>query len=329
MNLRAQAITHSASTDEVYHIYSEQGKRILYDKLITGEHKERWLRSSANEFGRLMQGVGRHSRKLTDCVQGTDTMRIIRKHQVPTGKAITYGNFVCDYRPLKQEKWRTRLTVGGDKLSYDEDATAPSSQMTEAKLLFNSVISDHKKTGAQFATADIKNFYLNNPLRHFQYMKIHRDKIPPEIQNEYNTADLADNNGYVYFEIRKGMYGLKEAGLVAWKELVHHLKQYGYEPMRLTTGMWKHRTKPTLFVLTVDDFRIKYCSNRDLHHLLQALKDKYTITVDTEGTQYCGMTLEWHYNNGYVDVSMPGYVKEALHQLQHHAPTKPVHAPHQ
>ena len=99
--------------------------------------------------------------------------------------------------------------------------------------------------------------------------------------------------------------------------------------MRLTTGMWKHRTKPTLFVLTVDDFGIKYCSNRDLHHLLQALKDKYTITVDTEGTQYCGMTLEWHYNNGYVDVSMPGYVKEALHQLQHHAPTKPVHAPHQ
>ena len=294
-----------------------------------GEHKERWLTSSANEFGRLMQGVGMHSRKLADYVQGTDTMRIIRKNQVPKGKAVTYGNFVCDYRPLKQEKWRTRLTVGGDKLSYDEDATAPSSQMTEAKLLFNSVISDHKRTRAQFATADIKNFYLNNPLSYFQYMKIHSDKIPPEIQNEYNTADLADTNGYIYFEIRKGMYGLKEAGIVAWKELVHHLKQYGYEPMRLTTGMWKHRTKPTLFFLTVDDFGIKYCSNRDLHHLLQALKGKYTITVDTEGTQYCGMTLEWHYDKGYVDVSMPGYVNEALHQLQHRAPSKPVHALHQ
>ena len=41
------------------------------------------------------------------------------------------------------------------------------------------------------------------------------------------------------------------------------------------------------------------------------------------------MTLEWHYNNGYVDISMPEHVKEALHQLQHRAPKKPVHAAHQ
>jgi len=41
------------------------------------------------------------------------------------------------------------------------------------------------------------------------------------------------------------------------------------------------------------------------------------------------MTLEWHYDKGCLDVSMPGYVKEALHQLQHRAPSKPVHAPHQ
>ena len=100
LSLRAQTITYSAIIEEVYHIYFEHGKRISYDKLIMGEHKERWLTSSANEFGRLMQGVGLHSRKITDCVQGTDTMRIIRKHQLPKGKAVTYGNFVCDYRLL-------------------------------------------------------------------------------------------------------------------------------------------------------------------------------------------------------------------------------------
>lgn len=90
---------------------------------------------------------------------------------------------------------------GVDRLTYEEDATAPSSQMTEAKLLFNSVISDHKCTGARFATADIKNFYLNNPLRHFQYMKIHSAKIPPEIHREYDTGKMMDDNGYVHFEI--------------------------------------------------------------------------------------------------------------------------------
>jgi len=207
LSLRAQTITHVAQEEGSYHIYSDHGNRVSCDKLITGERKERWLKSSANEFGCLMQGVGKHSRALTDCVQGTDTMRIIRKQQVPTGKPVTYGNFVCDYRPLKEEKWRTRLTVGGDKLTYAEDATAPSSHMTEAQLLFNSIISDYKRTGAQFTTAVVKTFYLNNPLHHFQYMKIYIDKMPPEIQHEYNTADLADANGYVYFEMRKGMHG--------------------------------------------------------------------------------------------------------------------------
>lgn len=124
------------------------------------------------------------------------------------------------------------------------------------------------------------------------------------------------------------MYGLKEAGIIAWKELVHHLKNYGYEPMRLTTGMWRHKTKPTIFTLTVDDFGIKFCSDSDLQHLLNALTDRYNITVDHNGSQYCGMTLEWHYEHGYVDVSMPGCVKEALHQLQHPQPQKPVHSPH-
>jgi hypothetical protein len=313
---------------QLYHIFAENGKKISYEKLLQGEHKERWNHSAANEFGRLMQGVGKNTRPPHKCVAGTDTMRIVQKQDIPNGKAVTYGNFVCDHRPLKEEEWRTRLTVGGDRLTYAEDATAPASQMTEAKLLFNSVISDHKTTGAQFATADIKNFYLNNPLRHFQYMKIHKSKIPKEIQDEYNTHTMEDETGHIYFEIRKGMYGLKEAGIVAWQALVRHLGQYGYEPMRLTTGMWRHKTRRTIFTLTVDDFGIKYNSQDDLNHLLNALRDKYIITVDMTGSQYCGMTLEWDYENQWVDVSMPNYVRDALKQLQHPTPLKPVHAPH-
>lgn len=313
---------------KMFHIYSEEGKRISYDKLIKGEDKERWLRSSANEFGRLMRGVGKHSRAPHECVAGTDTMRIVKKTDIPKEKPITYGNFVCDYRPLKEEQWRTRLTVGGDKLTYDGDVTAPASQLTEAKLLFNSTISDHKRYGARFATADIKNFYLNNPLQQYQYMKIHQNRIPSEIWKEYEMDQYCDDNGYVYFEIRKGMYGLKEAGIVAWLELVAHMKKHGYEPMRLTTGMWRHTTRKTIFTLTVDDFGIKYCNNDDLQHLLQTLRQKYTITVDMTGSQYCGLTLDWNYDKGYVDIHIPKYIKEALHQLQHKTPNKPVHAPH-
>jgi hypothetical protein len=38
--------------------------------------------------------------------------------------------------------------------------------------------------------------------------------------------------------------------------------------------------------------------------------------------------LEWDYNNKTVDLSMPGYIKAALHNYQHPATTRPEHAPH-
>jgi hypothetical protein len=38
--------------------------------------------------------------------------------------------------------------------------------------------------------------------------------------------------------------------------------------------------------------------------------------------------LEWDYDNKTVDLSMPGYIKAALHKYQYPAPTRPKHAPH-
>jgi hypothetical protein len=38
--------------------------------------------------------------------------------------------------------------------------------------------------------------------------------------------------------------------------------------------------------------------------------------------------LDWDYKNRKVDLSMPGYIKAALHKYQHPAPARPEHAPH-
>jgi hypothetical protein len=38
--------------------------------------------------------------------------------------------------------------------------------------------------------------------------------------------------------------------------------------------------------------------------------------------------LDWDYKNRTVDLSMPGYIKAALHKYQHPAPTCPKRAPH-
>jgi hypothetical protein len=47
------------------------------------------------------------------------------------------------------------------------------------------------------------------------------------------------------------------------------------------------------------------------------------------GSAYCSLKLNWDYIKGIVDLSMPRYIKIALHKYQHPAPTRPEHAPHQ
>jgi hypothetical protein len=127
--------------------------------------------------------------------------------------------------------------------------------------------------------------------------------------------------------IKKGMYGLKQAALLAYNNLVTNLAQYGYCPIPHTIGLCQHDTKQTKFCLCVNDFGIKYYNDNDRDHLLNALRDHYTITVDTTGKKFCGLTFDWNYKQGYVDVSMPDYIPKVLKKFQHSPPTKPQHCP--
>jgi len=70
---------------------------------------------------------------------------------------------VCDYRPLKDEPYHVRITVGGDKLNYNDDAGSPAANLLETKILINSVISDSDR-GAKFMCANIKDHFLATPM---------------------------------------------------------------------------------------------------------------------------------------------------------------------
>jgi hypothetical protein len=303
----------------MHHIYHPQtGAKQSYDRLKLS-NPPRWTTGMANEFGRLASGVG------TRMPTGTNTIFFIAKGEVPPGRTVTYANAICDYRPTKDDPWRVRLTVGGDKLDYPGDPGAPAASLLDSKLVINSTIST---PGAKFFTTDIKDYFLNNPMDRYEYMKIPVRWIPQEIMDQYNLADKVDANGYVYVEIRKGMYGLIQAARIAYDRLVTLLAPHGYYPIRHSPGIWKHKTLPTTFALCVDDFGIKYTDPQHAHHLINTLQKYYKISTDWEGTAYCGLHLQWHYNKGYVDVSMPGYISKTLQKFQHPKPAKAQHAPH-
>jgi hypothetical protein len=78
-------------------ICPETGKSLKHQELITKlKYKIQWIRSTANEINRLYN---------------TNTIRFIRRSNIPKGRKVTYGSFVVDIKDHKEEKERTRLTV--------------------------------------------------------------------------------------------------------------------------------------------------------------------------------------------------------------------------
>ena len=71
------------------------------------------------------------------------------------------------------------------------------------------------------------------------------------------------------------------------------------------------------FCSCVDDFGIKYFHKDDVHHLISVLQRNYQLSTDWRGKNFCGLTLNWHYDNGHVDVSMPKYIPALLVKIQH------------
>jgi hypothetical protein len=90
---------------------------------------------------------------------------------------VTYGSFVVDMKDHKEEKERTRVTVGGDHIEYPGDKSTRTAGLTAAKILINSVISTQD---ANFLVIEINNFYLNTSLGRFQYMVINLASLPQE-----------------------------------------------------------------------------------------------------------------------------------------------------
>ena len=115
-----------------YHQVTGQHKN--YNKLKL-RHPKLWITSMSNELRQLDLVLG-------DIIKsGTETIIFIHKHQIRAGRKATYTNAVCDYIQLKYDPYRVQITVGGDRLIYLCNPSAPDASLLGSKIIFNSNIS--------------------------------------------------------------------------------------------------------------------------------------------------------------------------------------------
>jgi hypothetical protein len=125
------------------------------------------------------------------------------------------------------------------------------------------------------------------------------------------------------------MYGLPQAGILANQLLTKRLLEpQGYYQCRHTPGLWRHKWRPILFSLVVDDFGVKYAGREHVDHLIASVEKHYAFSKDWEGKLYCGIHIQWNYKKGTVDLSMLGYIAATLNKFQHQPPARAQHAPY-
>ena len=109
-------------------------------------------------------------------------------------------------------------------------------------------------------------------MKHYEYIKIPFWWIPEEICIHYKLYDLVDPDGYVYCEVSKGMYSLKQSTWLDFDNLVNLFTPHGYFAVHKSPGLWKHQTRPTVFTLSVENFGIKSKSIDGNQHLINTIR---------------------------------------------------------
>ena len=159
---------------------TDSRKLLEYRHLLKSKHKEIWSNECSKEFARLCQGQAQ------DDTPFTNTIFFISPHDLPPGKKPTYLRICADYRPQKKDPYQTGFTIGGNLIEYNGNTYTPTADLTTAKLLFNSVISD---PGLRFFSLDVSNFYLKTKFTskdQYEYMYIPTWAIPQDIMTQYN-----------------------------------------------------------------------------------------------------------------------------------------------
>ena len=221
-------------------IDEETGESQSYEQLIKNpKTRATWIKSMCKELGRIAQGY-------KNLENGTNTVFFMTHNEIkntPKDRTVTHTRIVADYRPQKEDPNRVRITVGGNLIKYPGEVTTRTADMATSKLLWNSAMST---PNARHAVSDIKNYYLNTPMDRHEHMRMPVKLIPEEFIQEYNLQDKI-YNGYIYMEIRKGMYGLPQAGLLANRLLRIRLAQHGYYEVKHTRIMETQNTSNNVY----------------------------------------------------------------------------------
>eukprot|EP00804_Cyclotella_cryptica_P009687 CCRYP_011212-RA/>CCRYP_011212-RA protein AED:0.35 eAED:0.22 QI:0/-1/0/1/-1/1/1/0/467 len=263
---------------------------------------------------RLCQGVGTDD-SASISVQGTDTSSLTTMtspltdaSKSPTPRLSAKSVQKIRPRPYPYHHRRQSHLLPGDIGTR----TAP---LKLVKLMINSVLSRHN---AKFCTFDISNFYLGTPLDCPEYVRIRIHDIPQEFIANMTSPTTSRWMGLL--PNRKGCLWPPQSGILANKLLETQLNAAGYYQLDATPGLWRHKWRPVMFTLIVDDFGIEYIGLSHAHHL-QRPPNTLDITQNWKGISTPASTSPGITQRS-CRLTMKEYIATLLFKYNHPPPKK-------
>ena len=78
-----------------------------------------------------------------------------------------------------------------------------------------------------------------------------------------------------------------------------------------------------LIITNYDYVGVKYVEEENVRHLINTLTTTYDVSTDLNGLLYCGIKLDWKYDEQYLHTLMIGYVNKQRMRYKHLKTSKP------
>ncbi len=260
-------INFEHSANPMVHLFMEKNISIYCKLMNNPATAEVWQTAFGRDFGGMEQGDNKTGQK------GTNAMFVMthnkKAHACRKKIFLTFANSVIAYPPQKGDPNCILMTAMGNLITYDRESSVRTTDINMAKLHWNSVVST---PNAKYMCLHIKNFYLTAALEYFKYIKMPLNLFPVWIIGQYDLTKHAKDR-WVHNEMRRLIWGLPQAGILANKRLCRKLAPFWYYEWVNNPGLWYHETQPVTFTIVVDDFGVKYGVDKaNVEHLIASIK---------------------------------------------------------
>jgi hypothetical protein len=206
------------------------------------------------------------------------------------GKKILPSNWVY---ALKPTKFKARMVVLGN-LQSDEDITQETYAPTSSPVAIRILTAIAVEMGFTRCSCDFSNAFLNAKLEGDIFV------YPP---SGYSKPGFC-------LRLLRAQYGLRESPAAWHKELLRALKNFGLQPSRLDSTIFQNSDQSLYLCTYVDDLYM-VGDKTQIQKLLDFLNSEYTITIDWEPTDFCGIEFK-KFSDGSVLLNQPRYVQKVL-----------------